>query len=216
MRTSWPVLFALVCLSGCSTTQPAPITEAGALSQPVVSVEFRSCELVQSGTCTDILGTASRRYTGAAAGEPILCEGPDAEAYRLTWVRTFHNPVIARVQQLGTTASWRALRYGGMGGYDAGAVEEDRSGELTPDEWTRLVTTVDSVSFWSVPDALVDGELFYGRDGASWLIEGRRSGQYVSVQCQGTQGAVGARIEALGRSLLKATGMLPNDPREVY
>lgn len=215
MQASWAILFALMTIGGCSATQTVPRVEPAAQSQPSGADVFRSCRVVQSGTCTAHADTTSRRYLGAVEGEPLLCEGPDAEAYRLTWVRTFHNPVVARVQRRGPAVSWRALRYGGMGGYEVGPPEEDRSGVLTPAAWTRIVATVDSVSLWSVPDALASGEMVTGLDGATWLVEGRRGSRYVSVECWGTAGTTGGRIGAVGRALLQATDTLPT-AREVY
>jgi len=161
----------------------------------------------------------SQRYF-SVQDESSLCDivGGDVEAYRLTWSRTFENPVMSRVQRQGKTLTWRVLRDGAVEGYDspdAGVLQEDRSGPLAEKEWDRVVAVIDAASFWTLPEESVQGGAQYSGDGGTWLLEGRRGDEYVGADCRLDLDAASARVQSVGRVLLDVTGMLPENEWEV-
>ena len=56
-----------------------------------------------------------------ALNEPILLglDG-DAEIYRFTWLRTFHNPIVIRIERKGGSIELTAKASNGAGGYKPG------------------------------------------------------------------------------------------------
>lgn len=113
----------------------------------------------------------------AAMEEPSLSCGPssDDETYRFVWLRTFHNPVAVRAFRRGQHFGLEAVILNGAGGYEPGFVSNRVSKELTPAQWRRLLSALDEAQFWQATTTVDD---IVGNDGAQWIIEARREGQY--------------------------------------
>jgi hypothetical protein len=108
--------------------------------------------------------------------EPRL-NGLDGTAYRFLWLRTFHEPIAIRAIHLSGSTTLIVKQSDGQGGYDVGNVTINKSRPLTVDEWTRIVEKVEAIKFWTIPT----GGEECGCDGAQWVIEGVRDGQYHAV-----------------------------------
>lgn len=100
-----------------------------------------------------------------------------AEAYRFVWLRTFHHPVIVRVDiqpngngQLTTKVS------SGAGGYEPGKLIENTSRPLTRPQVDKFLATIQGLQFWKLPTH--ENPETAGCDGAQWIIEGVKNGEY--------------------------------------
>jgi hypothetical protein len=108
--------------------------------------------------------------------EPSLsCETPgQAQAYRLLWLRTFHHPVAVRVTDSAEKISLDAIELDGKGGYFTGGVLRRKKTTLSKTQFQVLLDAFSKADFWSVATR-EDG---IGLDGAEWVLEGARQGNY--------------------------------------
>ncbi len=114
----------------------------------------------------------------AAMSEPALLssKGKD-ESYRFLWMRTFHHPVIIRLERSGDKRILIVKELNGAGGYNPGKLIVNRIRSLTKSEWDEFARRVAQACFWRLP--MEDG--IEGNDGASWILEGYRQGCYHAV-----------------------------------
>ena len=154
------------------------------------------------------------------AGEERLCvlATDSTEIYRFTWVRAFHNPVVVRIEQRGDTwtLSPKELLLA-EGGSSHLIVSQEVL--INPVQWRRLASLVDSTGLWSRLTDRDRRHLIPGNDGASWILESVRDGQYRSMDCDGAYDYRKKEMNAIGRFgiyVLTLVGLLPADPREIY
>jgi hypothetical protein len=125
-----------------------------------------------------------------ATKEPNLCEGRSSgnEQYRFVWLRSFDEPVVIRAarESDGPMLYVRVLRgfriiavdeTGEVVRYNSGELTRAEERKLQEDEWLALVKQVEASDFWEIPT--VDESR--GEDGAEWLMEGVKGGQYQAV-----------------------------------
>jgi len=62
----------------------------------------------------------------------------------------------------------------GTGGYDPGKLVLDHTRQITKEQTASLLLKVETAAFWGLPTNETTG----GRDGAKWIIEGVRQGDY--------------------------------------
>jgi hypothetical protein len=120
-----------------------------------------------------------------ALGEESLCcgENPAKQVVRFTWLRTFHQPVVIKMERL-QDDSWtlRTKVASGAAGFDPGSVIIDETRTLAKDEVASVQSKLARGSaFWSIPstESLTrvreDGTtvIVVSTDGARWVIEVR-------------------------------------------
>jgi hypothetical protein len=107
-----------------------------------------------------------------AAGESPLPLDP-GERYRFTWLRTFDNPIICRIEIGRSAGTIVGKRLSGQGGFDPGVLASEQSHHLTNSESDELLGFLRQVIFWSPAP-----ESHGGCDGAQWILEGVRAGQF--------------------------------------
>ena len=132
----------------------------------------------------------------SAARETTLPEVSRKTIVRLTWLRSFHNPVVVRVE-CGTSCRFFSKRLSGTGGYEPGTVVESHRGRLGrahEDEMIRLVSAALDYQEEPVDDKTyvrVDGQLFeeiiVHTDGARWVVEIVNASGYVASSTRGTE-----------------------------
>lgn len=125
-----------------------------------------------------------------------------AEAVRFVWVRSFHKDVAIIVALDADRSGTLVLK---VEGDDPGRLQTDTSIRLTSDQIDLLRRTIDSNRFWEYP---VSKRM--GFDGAQWIIEVKRGGQYYFVD-EWTPDA--GPVRALGLHLIELSGYAPG---EVY
>lgn len=111
----------------------------------------------------------------SALKEPILCnyEG-EAEIYRFTWLRTFHNPITIRVQKRRDRINLIAKVSDGAGGYEPGKIIVDKSIPVVISEWILIEEQFNNMDFWNLPTE----SDFRGNDGAEWILESATKDKY--------------------------------------
>lgn len=115
-----------------------------------------------------------------ALEEPSLLQkanASSAESYRFVWLRTFHHPVIVRVDiRADGRAELTTKVSSGAGGYEPGKLIENTSRPLTQQQTEKFLTTIQRLRFWDLPTH--ETPFAVGCDGSQWIIEGVKGGKY--------------------------------------
>jgi hypothetical protein len=122
-----------------------------------------------------------------ALHEPSLWElsqDPNVEAYRFLWLRSFHHPIAVRLVLRASGSGWMHVRMtSGQGGYEPGRIIRYGVSWLTKSKTQSLLSALAAARFWNLPtlagtNAGPDGVQWIGTDGAQWIVEGVKNGQY--------------------------------------
>ena len=113
----------------------------------------------------------------AAFQEPPLYAMPDCvdEAYSLTWIPSFHPPVLVRLWRAGNRSFMVAKELDTKGWSKFGSIKETNSRSLTQFEWRDFTDLLNRTSFWDLPSTVNET---LPQDGAIWLVDGLRAKQY--------------------------------------
>ena len=115
-----------------------------------------------------------------ALEEPSLLQkskDSTAESYRFVWLRTFHHPIIVRVDiQANGGAELTTKVSSGAGGYEPGKLVENTSRPLTQKQIEKFLATIQRLQFWELPTHETPETV--GCDGSQWIIEGIKNGKY--------------------------------------
>jgi hypothetical protein len=141
-----------------------------------------------------------------AANEPSLADAArrrlarGEEWLRFTFLRSFHHPLIVRVEKRSDGSAWLfATELSGAGGYEPGSIKRRFSRPLKAAEMHRLVLLHTAVSFAEARLARCTG----GLDGSEWIIEAASAGRYRYInRWSPREGAV----RRIGLYLLGLTG----------
>ncbi len=114
-----------------------------------------------------------------AMQEPSLFPAqPGAEVYRFTWLRTFSNPMVFRLNVVKDgTASLAVKRANGKGGYEPGTIDLNETLALNAETVAKLQYELRRMDFWNKPARLKT----IGMDGAQWIVEANANGNYKLV-----------------------------------
>jgi len=140
-----------------------------------------------------------------SAGEPPLFEllRPGAlspDVIRLTWLRSFHPPIIVRVVGLNSSSAHLiAKQLSGPGGYGPGVTSRTVERRLTSAETTRLEEIVATARLTTLPGKGCE----IGLDGAEWVIEMVDATGYHFLQRWSPKRG---EVRDVGIALLKLTG----------
>jgi len=118
------------------------------------------------------------RYTQKlkALGEPSLFNKDGSkEIYRMLWLRTFHNPIVIRIEkdQDSYRLYWKVSS--GKGGYEPGELISYKSRQIEKSDWDKFQDLVDRIAFWN-SETVEKG--LHGDDGSRWIIEGVKGKDY--------------------------------------
>ena len=100
--------------------------------------------------------------------EPLLFNRQlNKQVFRFTWLRTFHNPVMVRIEKgnNGVFLYWKVTD--GKGGYDPGKIMVNEKRKIINPEWEQFISLVDSAKFWKMTRSGI-----VGMDGSEWILEG--------------------------------------------
>lgn len=109
---------------------------------------------------------------------PLFAEkiDPKTECYRFTWLRTFHHPVVLRIDgQADGTGKFRIKVTDGAGGYEPGKLVRNETKNWDERMMKMIRGRFLSEKFFEIP-AYEEGAL--GCDGSEWIIEAVRDGKY--------------------------------------
>src|ERR1041384_2447995 len=117
----------------------------------------------------------------AAFQEPPLYAMPDCvdEAYSLTWIPSFHPPVLVQIWRAGNRSFMVAKELDTKGWSKFGSINETNSRALTQFEWRDFTDLLNRASFWDLPSTVNETP---PQDGAVWLVDGLRAKQYHGVR----------------------------------
>jgi hypothetical protein len=107
-----------------------------------------------------------------------------SEVYRFLWLRTFHHPLIFRLDvapDLTGIVSYKEA--GGAGGYAPGDLVEEESKLVSQALVSEFSAALNELGFWQMPSSQAHG----GCDGSEWVLEAFQSDKYhvVSRWCGG-------------------------------
>lgn len=156
--------------------QFGPPAASGPYFPPPGSQSSILCDYGRGQVREPILGAFHARWFSqhlAAAGEPSLflasqrTQNPGNSTLRFTWLRTFHPPVIIRIDNSNGTHRLTAKQLSGAGGYAPGRIARTVSRDLSADEVRSLRTLLTRNQFFQLPGATC----VMGLDGAEWAFE---------------------------------------------
>jgi hypothetical protein len=130
----------------------------------------------------------------------------DADVYRFTWLRTFHNPMVFRLDVLENGAGILTVkRANGAGGYQPGIVDLRKEIPITKEQIDGLKKRLDAMSYWEKPAELKE---MLGTDGAQWIVEANAGGKYKIVDRWSESDS---EIHAWGLELITLSGIEVGD-----
>jgi len=126
----------------------------------------------------DSLGQFSRDWYSsqlhAAKEEPIELPAK-TDIFRLTWLRSFHSPIIIHLEcPSHCTLAYKVLS--NTDGQRPGKVSESASRQLSSAEQEKLYTLFNNFDFWTDSPS----EKAQGLDGAQWILEAARGESYAA------------------------------------
>ena len=107
--------------------------------------------------------------------EPIIySDKSDKEIIRFTWLRTFHNPIVIRIENSNGIYSIYWKKSNGAGGYSPGNLVINEEKQIDIQQWTDIVNQLNECVFWEIPTNYPT----FGFDGAQWILEAKIDGKY--------------------------------------
>ena len=100
------------------------------------------------------------------------------ESYRVVWIPTFHAPVSIRVWRSGENLFMVSKKLSGKGGYTMGHLEFQELRPISDVEWNEFRRLLRVAGYYDL--ATID-PTFPPNDGAEWVIESMRNGDYHKV-----------------------------------
>ncbi len=135
------------------------------------------------------------------------------QVYRFTWLRTFHHPIAVRVSiHPNGTATITTKMASGTGGYAPGQLIVNTSREIGAEDVRRLLDLIRAMDFWNMPAELPPGNSI-GLDGAQWIFEAARNGNYHVVDRWSPKTGP---IRTLGLRLIQNLARLPVPADTIY
>jgi hypothetical protein len=157
-----------------------------------------------------------------ALREPSLWElsqkDRTAEVYRFLWLRTNDHPVSVRVVMYSKAHVYGRARLfarvaSGKAGYDPGRLNRRRHTNVRDGTARKLLERIESVGFWTQPLHAPD---VAGVDGARWIIEGIKGGQYHIIDRFSPHPADGDAAYILGSMMVFDVARLRIKKSEIY
>lgn len=112
----------------------------------------------------------------SALDEPKLFIDYKHDAYRFTWLRTFHNPISIRVEKISNSIFIIVKQSNGAGGYNPGKLIVNDTINLSSNQWENLKNKVENLNFWNIPS--VKKNDLITTDGSEWIFEAKIGDNY--------------------------------------
>jgi hypothetical protein len=127
------------------------------------------------------------RYSGhlKALGEPSLWEASKktkGTVYRFLWLRSFDHPVVIRLAVNGDATGTLVVKVtSGGGGYKPGKLIENRTRKLSKQQTEWFLDRVEELKYWELPSREEKAANVVNLDGAQWIVEAMKDGNYKIV-----------------------------------
>jgi hypothetical protein len=109
-------------------------------------------------------------------------ESPKQQVYRFIWLRSFHRPVVVRLDVQPDGSGLLTTKVGsGAGGYGPGKLIVDRRKKMSKEVVDTLLAHVEEEQYWTLPTREKQDPNVVNLDGAQWVLEGVRNGAYKVV-----------------------------------
>lgn len=156
----------------------------GNIKTDSVNIPFDSNEFYFPMSCFK-----SNRYVGSdtfinkwysqmlfALKEPLLFNKKENNiVFRFTMLRTFHNPIVVRIERKENKCKLYWKKSNGAGGYQPGIICVNKEKNLSTKEWDKYIELINKSSFW---DLLTVEKEDGGLDGSEWILEGTSDEYY--------------------------------------
>ena len=110
-----------------------------------------------------------------ALEEPIIySDTTGREFIRFTWLRTFDNPIVVRIENNNGVYFVYWKKSDGQGGFCPGKLVVDGKRQINVRQWNNIVNQLNRSNFWRLPTH----NPFFGFDGAQWILEAKIDGKY--------------------------------------
>ncbi len=98
----------------------------------------------------------------------------DKTIYRFTWLRSFHNPIAIRIENVNneTMLYWKVGK--GAGGYEPKGLKKSGKKKLNTNTWKTFLDLVEKSNF----DNLANEKYIFMNDGATWTLEKKTSNKF--------------------------------------
>jgi hypothetical protein len=182
-------IFVMGCVIACSSPAPQKVTlatpsgTAVATGTPAVHTMTAPANVPTKyfppGTFPERIDQFVSDWYGkhlGAMNEPSLWASAvrGETVWRFVYLRTWGKPIAIRVTSDGHL---HATRLSGSGGYDPGTIDAHREKTLSKIDVGRIESALAAASFDTTE---TEGEM--GHDGAQWVIERAKAGQYRLVE----------------------------------
>jgi len=133
------------------------------------------------------------------------------QSYRFLWLRTFHHPVSVRIDVNGDGTSRLTTKIAsGAGGYAPGHLVQNDTSALTKEQTDWFLGKIQENKFWEL--APLDKSRL-GTDGAQWIIEGVKNGNYRIVDRWSPDDGP---VRVMGLLMLKELAKVKIPAKETY
>jgi hypothetical protein len=133
------------------------------------------------------------------------------QSYRFLWLRTFHHAVAIRIDvNADGTSRLTTKMTSGAGGYDPGHLVQNDTSTLTRERTDWFLRKIQENKFWELAPLDKSG---IGLDGAQWIIEGVKDGNYRIVDRWSPQDGP---VRVMGLLMLKELAKVKVPAKEMY
>lgn len=140
--------------------------------------------------------------------------------YRFTYLPSFSNPIVIRLERDGTRVTLVSKRLSGLGGYEPGFVEAELAVDLSREDGDHFEAIFGQLDFWKLVshDVLVDRRLrlcrlgltvcWLGGDGEMWILEAADETRYHAAD---RWSDVSGPFREAGLFLMERSGLVPEE-----
>ncbi|WP_417602383.1 hypothetical protein [Owenweeksia hongkongensis] len=200
------VILLSICLASCSNLKLSSVAE-NTLPDYYFPLEPFQDTSFPGSTQSNIYYA---QYLRAFEEESLYKQSGEIIIYRFTWLRTFHHPVMVRVENINDKLRvyWKVMD--GMGGYGTDTLLQNERSGISFQNWNELDSLIDETDFWNLPQGERKPP---NTDGSNWLLEGYRNGNYHLVDRHSPK--KDQAIYVLGTFILQLTN-LQLDAEAIY
>jgi hypothetical protein len=106
--------------------------------------------------------------------ESIVYNQSGKNIFRFIWLRSFHKPVVIRLEEADNKIQLTWKMASGAGGYETGELIVDKSKIISKSEFDKFTSLLATAKYWEMSPQQDSN----GSDGAQWIIEGLQNGKY--------------------------------------